>query len=424
MINEDGSVYSQLMKRFTATLVLFALFLCAATASAQAQRPQLVAHISSEDMALLLQEAPPEQLRAFSTDIKMRQEVLRNIRELLAEALAAINLRLADDPLVREQLDFMRALAVAQSYDSAHRTGTPPTPFAFLKQEQVDAYLGQPGTEARFDAFVVAARAGKLLPDEDIPTEQRTKLKDQWAKVRVTEQLAASEGYDQRRLTQLQITLQQATLLAQLYSRLVLASRTAASDAEIADFLAHHPEYDIAPLRAKAERVLARARAGENFAALAREFTDDPGSKENGGFYDWFGRGKMVKEFEDASFKLRPRQISGIVETRYGFHVIKVVGRRYYRDRETGKSELQVRVRHILVSTMSAPDPDNLMAPQLSLRDAAKAKVEKAKREQILDQLVVQTGVTVPDDFNVPAVPASPTDSPVPPSPTAPRQDR
>jgi peptidyl-prolyl cis-trans isomerase C len=72
-----------------------------------------------------------------------------------------------------------------------------------------------------------------------------------------------------------------------------------------------------------AQDLLKRARAGEDFAKLAKEYSDDPGSKENGGEYI-FPRGRMVKEFEAAAFTLQTNQISDIVTTQFGYHIIKL----------------------------------------------------------------------------------------------------
>jgi parvulin-like peptidyl-prolyl isomerase len=83
-----------------------------------------------------------------------------------------------------------------------------------------------------------------------------------------------------------------------------------------------------AEIRKKMEGILARAQKGEDFAGLAKEFSEDPGSKANGGLYEDFRRGKMVKPIEDTSFAVPVGQISGIVETTYGYHIIKVENRK------------------------------------------------------------------------------------------------
>jgi len=75
--------------------------------------------------------------------------------------------------------------------------------------------------------------------------------------------------------------------------------------------------------RKLAEDLLKRARAGEDFAQLARTYSDDNGSKENGGEYT-FPRGKMVTEFETAAFSLNTNQVSDIVTTQFGYHIIKL----------------------------------------------------------------------------------------------------
>jgi parvulin-like peptidyl-prolyl isomerase len=81
-------------------------------------------------------------------------------------------------------------------------------------------------------------------------------------------------------------------------------------------------------IRKKMEGILARAKKGEDFAKLAQKYTEDPGSKSKGGLYEDFGRGKMVKPFEDAAFSVPVGEISDIVETRYGYHILKVVDRK------------------------------------------------------------------------------------------------
>jgi peptidyl-prolyl cis-trans isomerase C len=76
--------------------------------------------------------------------------------------------------------------------------------------------------------------------------------------------------------------------------------------------------------RKQMDELLKRAKAGEDFAALAREYSEDPGSKERGGEYPPFARGQMVPEFEATAFSLGENQISDVVVTSFGYHIIKL----------------------------------------------------------------------------------------------------
>lgn len=75
--------------------------------------------------------------------------------------------------------------------------------------------------------------------------------------------------------------------------------------------------------RKKAAGLRERAKAGEDFAALAREHSDDPGSKDKGGELPWISPGSTVPGFDEAAFALQPGEVSAVVETSFGFHIIK-----------------------------------------------------------------------------------------------------
>jgi peptidyl-prolyl cis-trans isomerase C len=74
----------------------------------------------------------------------------------------------------------------------------------------------------------------------------------------------------------------------------------------------------------KAKELLAKINGGDSFSDLAQKFSDCPSGKK-GGDLGWFGRGQMVKEFENAAFDGQKGQVVGPVKTQFGFHLIKVL---------------------------------------------------------------------------------------------------
>jgi peptidyl-prolyl cis-trans isomerase D len=83
-------------------------------------------------------------------------------------------------------------------------------------------------------------------------------------------------------------------------------------------------EKGIAEAQHRAEDLLKQVKNGANFEDLARKYSEDPGSAKNGGSLGWIGRGQTVPEFEKVAFSLPKGQISGIVKSSYGFHIIRV----------------------------------------------------------------------------------------------------
>jgi len=98
-------------------------------------------------------------------------------------------------------------------------------------------------------------------------------------------------------------------------------------------------------IKKKMEDILAEAKAGEDFAELAKKYSEDPGSRENGGLYENFTKGKMVKPFEDAAFTVPIGEISDIVETQYGYHILKIIDRNNYKPIEEHRLELEKQLK-------------------------------------------------------------------------------
>jgi peptidyl-prolyl cis-trans isomerase SurA len=114
---------------------------------------------------------------------------------------------------------------------------------------------------------------------------------------------------------------------------------------------------------ARLNEALERLEAGEPFEKLAAEYSDDPNGA-TGGDLGTFGRGVMVPEFEQAVFALSPGEVSGIIPTRFGFHIVQVLD----------KSDDQVHARHILARVVPGPaDEERARATADSLRERALA---------------------------------------------------
>lgn len=90
------------------------------------------------------------------------------------------------------------------------------------------------------------------------------------------------------------------------------------------EFISVKASHILLDSKEEAEKMLERVKAGENFAELAKQNSKDPSAKENSGDLGYFRQGDMVEPFEKAAFSLKPGEISDIVQTDFGFHIIKV----------------------------------------------------------------------------------------------------
>ncbi len=98
-------------------------------------------------------------------------------------------------------------------------------------------------------------------------------------------------------------------------------------------------------IRKEAQAVLKRAQAGENFAELAKKYSEGPSAK-NGGDLDYFTRENMVPEFSDVAFKLKKvGNLSDLVRTKYGFHIIKLTGIRDFKSADKRRLQNQVKTQ-------------------------------------------------------------------------------
>jgi peptidyl-prolyl cis-trans isomerase D len=140
---------------------------------------------------------------------------------------------------------------------------------------------------------------------------------------------------------------------------------------------------DDATVKAKAEELLKKAKAGADFAELAKANSEDEASAKNGGDLDYFGRGRMVPEFDQVAFALQPGQISDVVKTQYGYHIIKTT------DRKAATTRPLAEVRQQLSDQLSYE------RAQAQATDLAAALEKEIKKPADLDKAAKEHGLTV-----------------------------
>jgi parvulin-like peptidyl-prolyl isomerase len=354
--------------------------------------------LTAEDMTLLTESFQPMDRLRLSQSAEERKKLADNFRKMLAVAEQARKEGYADKPEVKRQFDATRILVYAQTYIKKQRDANAQAADVMPKPEEVQAFAKDPNKARQSDQYLEDLQKLGLIPeDRPITDAEKEQFRQQWAQYSLIADRGKAAGVDKDRAVQLQIGLQEAFTLDKIYE-VQLAKKFEPTDQEIEAYFAAHPELDPKAARQKAEEVLKRARAGEDFAALAKEYSEDPGSKAQGGDIGWFGRGQMVKEFEDAAFGLKDNEISDVVETKYGFHVIKVTGHRTDKG-PNGEPQEQVQASHVLIRT--GQKDANPFAPPQSPRDVAKDAIIAEKMKQFEDDLVKHSDVRVPEDFPV-----------------------
>jgi peptidyl-prolyl cis-trans isomerase D len=136
---------------------------------------------------------------------------------------------------------------------------------------------------------------------------------------------------------------------------------------------------EVEEIKKKAEDVLKQVKKGEKFEDLAKKYSEDPGSKDKGGDLSWITQGQTVPEFEKTAFSLSPGQVSDLVKTQYGFHIIKVLEKEtaHTKPFEEVKDSLRANFLPTQADKEASAIADQLTAairqsPRMSLDDLAK----------------------------------------------------
>jgi len=181
---------------------------------------------------------------------------------------------------------------------------------------------------------------------QEYPAEKETLVK-RMLEIKIIADVAKKEKFDQQTEIKKQLAYVADDFLSREYLAKVVMKNATVSEADLKEFYtqnkeqlgvpeqvrARHILFKVDPAssedekkqaKARAEAILKRVKAGEDFEKLARIYSDDQTSKTKGGDLGYFSPGRMVPEFEGAAFYTDPGETSDIVETKYGYHIIKV----------------------------------------------------------------------------------------------------
>ncbi len=210
---------------------------------------------------------------------------------------------------------------------------------------------------------------------QDDPARKVTLIK-RMLEVRIIASIAKNEGFDKNQEIREQLEYMVDDFLSREYLGKIVSKDVTVSDHDIKQFYEANKDKFKVPEEVRARHILVhvshnatdeerkkakekigelreRLIKGEDFAKLASEYSDDPGTKKRGGDTDYFARGKMVKPFENAAFSLKPGEISDIVETKFGYHIIKVEDRREARTMslDEAKASISAKLRNDIINS-------------------------------------------------------------------------
>lgn len=311
----------------------------------------------------------------------------------------------AGDNAVRQAIGAIEAFKVdgkfsSERYEAALRAqGMSPAGFeAQLRQDltlqQLAGAIGQSGVVPRS----VADRVLALQTEKREVMEYRLGLDAYLGKVKLADD-AAKKFYDEN-ATQFAVP-EQAKAEYVVLSMESLAGQLAVTDAEIKAWYDGHKDRFLQAeerrashiliateklgkdkAKAKAEELLANIRKNPAaFADLARKNSDDPGSASKGGDLGFFGRGMMVKSFEDATLSLKEGEISGVVESDFGFHIIKLTGIHAAKEKPLAevRAEIEAELKKAATARKFAEAAETFSNMVYEQSDSLKPVAEKYK---------------------------------------------
>jgi hypothetical protein len=344
--------------------------------------------LKADEVTALVGAYPESYRRQLAQSEMIRKKIIDDFKRLFAFAQAAEAAGLHKSDEFKRRSEFLVEQLLAVKY-------TERNPDTIISKEEWEAYYS--AHKDQFDDHFKLITANVKQPITDQQKEQQREI---WSQTKTGAEKARQAGLDKGSEFAVLVKFGNADLLAKLYARSI-EEKNKLTDDEKKKYLAEHPSADPDKQKEKAQGLLDRVKKGENFEKIASEFSDDPGSKVNGGDLGWFGKGRMDPAFEAAAFALQKGQTSGeLVKSRFGYHIIRVEDRRMTAPKPDPGHAVQsqgqapdlpqepkeeIHARHILVDTTEFEQYETQQVQ------------DKVKRE--LEDATLKYVVETPPDF-------------------------
>lgn len=341
----------------------------------------------------------------------IKQEILENLiaqRALSAEA-ARLRLAVPDSVLQQAILEIPGLIGADGKFDGARykellamQGMTPPMYEARLRHDLAVQQLNATIQTTAFAPKALAMRLSDLNDQERVVQELRLKASDYAPQVKVSEEML-KEYYDKN--SQQFMVPERVKIDYVVLDNKALAAQTPVSDDDVKSYYEQNAQHytteeqrrashiliavkkdasaaDKAAASAKAEALLAQVRKDPaSFARTAKENSQDPGSASAGGDLGFFGKQAMVKPFEDAVLKLKEGEISGLIQTDFGYHIIQLTGIKpaVVKPLAEVKSEIAAEIRKQLVEKKFSELADIFNNTVYDQADSLKPVADKLK---------------------------------------------
>src|SRR5882672_7969897 len=239
--------------------------------------------------------------------------------------------------------------------------------YALSKPEDLEAKITP--DEAEIKAYFEKNRAKYQVPEKRVV---------RYALVDVNQIRQNLQISDDQLKVQYQQNIQQYQVPNRVHVEHILLMTVGKTDAEVEE------------IKKKAEDILSQVKKGAKFEDLAKKYSEDPGTKDKGGDLGWLVQGQTVPEFEKVAFSLQKGQISDLVKTQYGFHIIKVM------DKETAHTKPFEEVKDSLRAPLLLSQADKQASDIADQMSAAFRKSNKTSLDDLANQYKLILGETRP----------------------------